>query len=195
VTRALLSIALLLMLCGCGAKSPSVSPPFADRAACAHATAVRKAIAHLRDFDVWGVGVLTSRFATAPLYPSYPDKLLLGKIGIAPDRRSGKPITVTAFSCDDDATIRLFQPSPGHANLDLPRPAPASAIANAGAPSVQLTWPPPVQSVGDPDRWFITPLFSKPGLAVLRFTEGRDELDRLTVNVCVGDASGRCKQD
>jgi len=52
---------------------------------------------------------------------------------------------------------------------------------------------PPVQSLGDPDRWFITPLFSKPGLAVLRFAEGTRVLDRLTVKVCVGDAFGRCK--
>jgi hypothetical protein len=192
--KAVLSISLLFVLSACGGESPGFSSSSADRAACAHATAVRKAIAHLRDFDVWGVGVLTSRFATEPLYPSYPDRLLPGKIGIAPTKKIRTPITVTAFYCDDSATIRLFQPSPGHANVDLPRPAPASAIAKAGAISVQLSWPPPLQSVGDPDRWFITPLFSKPGLAVVRFTGRTRVLDRLTVNVCVGDAFGRCKQ-
>jgi hypothetical protein len=192
--RCLLVFGLVLAASACGGQARHGSVlSSADRAACARTTPVRKAIAHLNNFDVWGVGVVTSRFATAPLYPSYPDKLLLGKIGIAPHRPSDKPVTVTAFYCDDKATIRLFQPTPGHANLDLPRPAPASAIANAGAPSVRLTWPPPVQSLGDPDRWFVTPLFSTPGVAVLKLTEGTRVLDRLTVKVCVGDAFGRCK--
>jgi hypothetical protein len=51
-----------------------------------------------------------------------------------------------------------------------------------------------MQSVGDPDRWFITPLFSRPGIAVLRFGEGARVADRLTVKVCIGDAFGRCTQ-
>jgi hypothetical protein len=191
--RPLLLVAFLLTVTACGAKLPSVSLSSADRAACADATSVRDAIAHLHDFDVWGVGVLTSRFATAPLYPRYPDKLLPGKIGIAPRRRSGEPVTVTAFYCDNKATIRLFQPSRAHPNLDLPRPAPASAVAKAGAASVRLTWPPPMQSLGDPDRWFVTPLFSRPGVAVLRFASGAHVLDRLRVKVCAGDAFGHCK--
>ena len=186
-------VALLMVVCACGARSSRISLSAADRAACGRATSVHKAIAHLREFDVWGVGVLTSRFATAPLYPDYPSKVLVGKIGIAPHRRSSEPVTVTASYCGDGATIRLFEPSREHANLDLPRPASASEIAKAGAQSVQLTWPPPVRSLGDPDRWFITPLFSKPGVAVLRFTEGKRVLDRLTVNACVGDAFGRCR--
>jgi hypothetical protein len=53
--------------------------------------------------------VLTSRIATPPLYPSYPNEVLVGKIGIAPHRQSGEPVNVTAFYCDGGATIRLVQ--------------------------------------------------------------------------------------
>jgi hypothetical protein len=191
--RAAAVLALLLMSSGCGAGNGNGTRlTAADRAACARTTPVRKAIVHLRNFDVYGFGVLTSRVATDPLYPQYPDALLPEKVAIAPRQRRDAPVKITAFYCADGSVIRLFQPSACHANLDLPRPSPAPAVAKAGVTSVLLVWPPPFQSLGDPDRWFVTPLDYKPGIAVWRFSQGERVLDRLTVRVCIGNAFGHC---
>lgn len=186
----LLIVLSVAVVTACGGKSQGAPHLAADRDACTRPSPVRNAVAHLQNFDVWGVGVVTSRSAISPLYPHYPDKVLVGKIGVAPHQISGRPVTITGFYCDTNHAIRFFQPSPGHPDLDVPQPAPASAISKAGVPSTRLTWPPPIQSLGDPDRWFFVPLFSRPGLAVLRFMQGTKVVDRLTVKVCIGNGYG-----
>ena len=190
--QAMVAVAFLLLASGCGSGDDGSGLSSGDRAACVRPSPARKGIAHLSHFDVYA-GVVTSRVAFDPLYPHYPDALLPTKIGIAPRQRFASAVTVTASYCADGSVIHLFEPSTGHANLDLPRPSPAPAVAKAGALSVRLSWPPPVQSLGDPDRWFVTPLDYKPGLAVWRFRRGDKVIDRLTIHVCVGNAFGRCR--
>lgn len=188
-----LSLPLALLTAGCGHHSSGSRLPSADRAACAQASPLQRGIAHLRNFDV-GAGTLNDRVATDILYPHYPAALFPTKVGIAPHRRFTEPVTITANYCADHSPVHFFEPSRRQAAPGLPRPASAAVVREAGAPSVKLIWPPPIESIGDPNRWFVIPFDYKPGIVVWRFSQGGTVVDRLTVRVCVGDATGRCRK-
>ncbi len=170
----LVCLCIATMTAGCGARQAGSTTE-----ACATASRLQTGFVRLKDFDVFGVSGRSSRVATDPLFPSYPQALLPQKIRLQARQRLTKSLRVTAVDCKSGQSVLFYvRDNPNQ------RPMPVSRFRRNGVRSVRLSWPPPL-SAPDPPSWLLAPLFYEPGIDVLTFSSGATVVEQLSVRVCV----------